>query len=255
MRERERACACMFLCVTLLLSPYNPPSLTPHHGGTQPSPTFPNLPQVGAFIAGLSLAGTTVAEMTAERMEPLGDVFGGMLFAAMGMMIDPRFFMREFRTILGMVIQVCIWKVVIISSVVKGFGYSTTTGLLSALLLADISELSLVFMAKAHGAGDLVQRRTYLLFLCTSIATLLVAPFIHRFIPTRTWVGDGIPGGARIEMSALRRNSNMHASPSPSAAGPTAHNLEALESNAAQDGGTPGVEDNRPKRRLKDAST
>lgn len=156
--------------------------------------------------------------MTAERIEPLADVFGGMLFAAMGMMIDPRFFLRELRTIVGMVVQVCLWKVVVISSVVKAFGHSTSDGILCALLLADISELSLVFMAKAHGSGELVQRRTYLLFLCTTMATLLITPIVHKLVPKRSWErpppadGAGVPGASprpAIEMRNKSRDSDL----------------------------------------------
>ena len=74
-----------------------------------------------------------------------------------------------------------------ISSVIKAFGYPTNAALLSSLLMADISELSLVFMANAHGQGGLIRRRTYLLFLCTTMTSLLIVPVLHHMVPARVW--------------------------------------------------------------------
>ena len=86
---------------------------------------------LGAFFAGLMLAGTPFMEKTAVAVQPLASVFAAMLFASIGMIINPVFFFNNLGTILLLVIQIVLVKVFVVTVVVRLFNYSWRTSLVS----------------------------------------------------------------------------------------------------------------------------
>jgi monovalent cation:H+ antiporter-2, CPA2 family len=71
----------------------------------------------------------------------------------------------------------------IITPLVRLFGYPLQTALIAGLGLAQIGEFSFVLASEGRNLG-LVSRRVYLLLLGTTAVTLVVTPFILRLIPS-----------------------------------------------------------------------
>ena len=139
--------------------------------------------EMGAFVAGLMISEAEYADQTLAYVEPIRDVFAALFFAAIGMLIDPLFLWDNLDLILGLVSIVFVGKFLIITPLVKLFGYPLQTALIAGLGLAQIGEFSFVLASEGRNLG-LVSRRVYLLLLGTTAVTLVVTPFILRLIPS-----------------------------------------------------------------------
>jgi monovalent cation:H+ antiporter-2, CPA2 family len=125
--------------------------------------------EMGAFVAGLMISEVEYADQTLAYVEPIRDVFAALFFAAIGMLIDPLFLWNNLDLILGLVSIVFVGKFLIITPLVKLFGYPLQT--------------AFVLASEGRSLG-LVSRRVYLLLLGTTAVTLVVTPFILRLIPS-----------------------------------------------------------------------
>ncbi|HEY9658656.1 MAG TPA: cation:proton antiporter, partial [Allocoleopsis sp.] len=138
--------------------------------------------EMGAFIAGLMISEVEYADQTLTYVEPIRDIFATLFFAAVGMLIDPSFIWSNLELILGLVALVFVGKFLIITPLVRAFGYSLKTSLIVGLGLAQIGEFSFVLASKGQVLG-LVSRQVYLLILGTTAVTLVFTPFVLRLIP------------------------------------------------------------------------
>jgi monovalent cation:H+ antiporter-2, CPA2 family len=139
--------------------------------------------EMGAFVAGLMISEVEYADQTLAYVEPIRDVFAALFFAAIGMLIDPLFLWNNLDLILGLVSIVFVGKFLIITPLVKLFGYPLQTALIAGLGLAQIGEFSFVLASEGRSLG-LVSKRVYLLLLGTTAVTLVVTPFVLRLIPS-----------------------------------------------------------------------
>lgn len=138
--------------------------------------------EMGAFIAGLMISEVEYADQTLTYVEPIRDIFASLFFAAVGMLIDPLFIWTHLELILSLVALVLVGKFLIVTPLVRGFGYPLKTSLIVGLGLAQIGEFSFVLASKGQALG-LVSRQVYLLILGTTAVTLLITPFVMRLVP------------------------------------------------------------------------
>ncbi|MGB8701517.1 MAG: cation:proton antiporter [Thermosynechococcaceae cyanobacterium] len=138
--------------------------------------------EMGAFLAGLMISEVEYADQTLAYVEPLRDIFATLFFAAIGMLIDPRFLWMHWELILGLVAIVILGKFLIVTPIVRLFGYSLKTALLAGLGLAQIGEFSFVLVSEGQSLG-LISRQVYLLVLGTTAVTLVVTPFVFQVLP------------------------------------------------------------------------
>ncbi len=138
--------------------------------------------EMGAFVAGLMISEVEYADQTLSYVEPLRDIFATLFFASIGMLIDPVFLWNNLELILGLVALVLVGKFLIVTPLVKAFGYPLKTALVAGLGLAQIGEFSFVLASEGRALG-LVSRRVYLLILGTTAVTLVLTPFVLRLVP------------------------------------------------------------------------
>mmetsp|Transcript_17290 Transcript_17290/g.37771 ORF Transcript_17290/g.37771 Transcript_17290/m.37771 type:complete len:710 (-) Transcript_17290:649-2778(-) len=100
---------------------------------------------LGAFFAGLMLAESPYMKRTAAAIQPLANVFAAMLFASIGMIINPMFFWTNLGVILIVVVQIVVIKVIVVTTVVRLFSYSWRISIVSGIGLAHVGEFSLLF--------------------------------------------------------------------------------------------------------------
>lgn len=148
--------------------------------------------EMGAFVAGLMISEVEYADQTLTYVEPIRDVFASLFFAAIGMLIDPVFLWNNLELILGLVTLVFIGKFLIVTPIVKLFGYPLKTALIAGFGLAQIGEFSFVLASEGQALG-LVPRYVYLLILGTTAVTLVVTPFVMRLVPQLFIWAEEIP--------------------------------------------------------------
>ncbi|MBD2327782.1 cation:proton antiporter [Alkalinema sp. FACHB-956] len=157
--------------------------------------------EMGAFVAGLMISEVEYADQTLTYVEPIRDIFASLFFASIGMLIDPVFLWNNLELILGLVALVLVGKFLIVTPLVKGFGYDLKTALISGLGLAQIGEFSFVLASEGQALG-LVSRRVYLLILGTTAVTLVVTPFILRAVPQLLAWAEAVPWLAKYLLKA-----------------------------------------------------
>jgi len=148
--------------------------------------------EMGAFVAGLMISEVEYADQTLAYVEPLQDIFATLFFAAIGMLIDPVFLWHNLELILGLVTIVIVGKLLIITPLVKLFGYSLKTALIAGLGLAQIGEFSFVLASEGQFLG-LVSRQVYLLILGTTAVTLVITPFVLGMVPRLFRWAEAVP--------------------------------------------------------------
>lgn len=137
---------------------------------------------LGAFFAGLMLSEVDAgSNRTKELVLPLSSVFGSLLFASLGMMLNVEFFWKNLGEICFIAAQLVGIKLCMVGVVTRLFDFSFRTAIFCAVGLCHVGELSLLFSSKLQAYG-LLSRRAYLLFLAATCVTLTSAPLVMRVL-------------------------------------------------------------------------
>lgn len=138
--------------------------------------------EMGAFVAGLTIAEIDYADQALAKMIPLRDTFASLFFASIGMLINPVTLWENSGVIIGLVALVMIGKASVIFPIIWQFGYSFKTSVLSSLGLNQIGEFSFVLAVLGEKLGFINQEQ-YDLLIGTTAITLVLTPVGMKFSP------------------------------------------------------------------------
>jgi Kef-type K+ transport system membrane component KefB len=111
--------------------------------------------EVGAILAGIILMQSPYVPKVLASIQPITSVFGGMYLTSLGMIISPSFVANEASSIMKLVCLIGLFKLVLVSTVLNRlFAYGITASLAVGSAMAQISETSLLVMAKAQRLPD-----------------------------------------------------------------------------------------------------
>ncbi|CAI9755708.1 unnamed protein product [Fraxinus pennsylvanica] len=144
--------------------------------------------ELGSFAAGVMISTTDLAQHTLEQVEPIRNIFAALFLASIGMLIHVHFLWNHVDILLASVILVVVVKTIVISAVVKGFGYNNKTSVLVGLSLAQIGEFAFVLLSRASNL-HLVEGKVYLLLLGTTALSLVTTPLLFKLIPAVVHLG------------------------------------------------------------------
>ncbi|KAL2517856.1 K(+) efflux antiporter 4 [Abeliophyllum distichum] len=150
--------------------------------------------ELGSFAAGVMISTTDLAQHTLDqvcyscRLNRFATYLPALFLASIGMLIHVHFLWNHVDILLASVILVVIVKTIIISAVVKGFGYNNKTSLLVGLSLAQIGEFAFVLLSRASNL-HLVEGKVYLLLLGTTALSLVTTPLLFKLIPAVVHLG------------------------------------------------------------------
>jgi Kef-type K+ transport system membrane component KefB len=109
--------------------------------------------EIGAFIAGISLAQLSYNEELIRRVHPLVNFFLAVFFVTLGIHMEPAAALQVWPVVLALSLFVLVGKPLILMALIPRFGYGERTSFLAGLTLGQISEFSFVVAALALGAG------------------------------------------------------------------------------------------------------
>ncbi|CAL9180811.1 unnamed protein product [Musa hybrid cultivar] len=144
--------------------------------------------ELGSFAAGVMISTTDLSQHTLEQIEPIRNFFAALFLASIGMLIHVHFLWNHVDILLAAVILVIIVKTIVITLVVKGFGYSNKASLLVGMSLAQIGEFAFVLLSRASNL-HLVEGKLYLLLLGTTALSLVTTPLLFKLIPAVIHLG------------------------------------------------------------------
>ncbi|GAB0057754.1 Putative cation/proton antiporter YbaL [Candidatus Magnetaquicoccaceae bacterium FCR-1] len=132
---------------------------------------------LGAFVAGMVLAGSHFGHQALNDITPVRDLFAMLFFVSVGMMLDPGYLFNHLGLVLGLVLLVSLGKGTIFFIVTRLFGYGNVVPWAVGLGLFQIGEFAFILARIGHAEGAF-DANTHTLFLTVAIVTMLVTPLI-----------------------------------------------------------------------------
>jgi monovalent cation:H+ antiporter-2, CPA2 family len=163
---------------------------------------------LGAFLAGLLISTSDFAHETLARLLPLRDTFGAFFFVTVGALIDPFRVFDDVPLLVAMVGLVVAGKLLIRAGVVRLFGETPWTALLTGIGLAQIGEFSFVLVQAARREGH-IGPDVYQATLAASLLSVLLNAALVRMAP-RSLGALRLVGRALPETSAATEDLAGH---------------------------------------------
>jgi len=170
---------------------------------------------LGAFLAGVVLAGSEFGHQALADTLALRDIFTSLFFVSVGMLLDPGVVLAEAGPVLGLVAAVLVGKALVVALAGLAMRFPLRVALLAGLGLAQIGEFSFV-LAGLGGQLGLLEAPELRLFFAASVVTMLVTPLALRF-------GPGIAAGASRLRALDRLFRRRQAAPEAPASGTSGH--------------------------------
>lgn len=136
-------------------------------------------PALGAFIAGMILAGSPFAAQVRGDIAPFRSIFLTLFFVATGMLADLPWIVHEYHILLVacVAIGIILGKTILVWIVGISCKFPRRVSIASGLCLAQIGEFSFVLGSAALAAG-IIDDYLFQLMISASLATLLVSPLL-----------------------------------------------------------------------------
>ena len=157
----------------------------------------------GAFLAGLVMAESDFRTRAAAEALPFRDLFTSLFFVSVGMLIDPRIFLRQPGLIALLALAVIVGKAVIATAGMLLLRMPGRTAVLGALTVAQIGEFSFV-LARVGVDNGSIPESFFEAVLATSLITITISPFLVSAGPSMLGALARLPrAGARFAPPAL----------------------------------------------------
>jgi len=136
--------------------------------------------EVGAFLAGVSLASTPYREALGARLVSLRDFLLLFFFIDLGAGLDLGLLGAQVGVAVALSLSVLLGKPLIIMGILGALGYRSRTGFLTGLSLAQISEFSLILAALGFGLGHIDSQTTSVITL-VGIITIALSTYLTLY--------------------------------------------------------------------------
>jgi len=150
--------------------------------------------EVGAFLAGVSIASTPYREAIGARLTSLRDFLLLFFFISLGAQLDIRLLGAQLTQAVAFSLFVLIGNPLIVMVIMGAMGYRKRTGFLAGLTVAQISEFSLIFgalgVSLGHIGADTLGLITLVGLVTIGLSTYLILyshPLYDRIAPWLGW--------------------------------------------------------------------
>lgn len=148
---------------------------------------------LGAFVAGVVVGESDLSLQILGEVMPLRDVFAGLFFVSVGMLVDPSFVAMNLGLVLPVLGLIVVAKGAISAAVTRLFGYSPRTSLLTGVTLAQSAEFSFLLARLGTEVGA-VTDSVYSLMLAGVAASMVLSPILHQVAaPITRWLQRRLP--------------------------------------------------------------
>jgi Kef-type K+ transport system membrane component KefB len=144
--------------------------------------------EVGAFLAGVSIAATPYREAISARLVSLRDFLLLFFFVSLGLQLDVQLLGAKLVAAVVLSIFVLIAKPIIVMILMGVLGYRKRTGFLTAATLAQISEFSFILGALGVTLGH-IDRETLGLITLVGLVTIALSSYLILYShPVYEWL-------------------------------------------------------------------
>jgi len=154
---------------------------------------------IGAFLAGVVVGQSGLSSRVLGEALPFRDLFAGIFFVSIGMLVDPFFLALNLPVALGILLLIIALKGLVIAVLARFLGRSWRSAILTGAVLAQCAEFSFLIARVGTDAGALSDQ-AFSLMLGASAASVVLAPTVlslgHRvgaWVDRRSGVGAVVP--------------------------------------------------------------
>jgi CPA2 family monovalent cation:H+ antiporter-2 len=163
---------------------------------------------LGAFVGGILVARSDLSHEVLGQIIPLRDLFSGLFFVSVGMLIDPDLVWRNLHLVLVGVVLIVLVKGSMASALIYLFRYRAKTAVLSGVILGQSAEFSFL-LARVGAEVDAVSPDVFGLMLTSAAVSIVLAPYLLR-------VAQPLATAADNRFSAARGDEPIETPPGPS---------------------------------------
>lgn len=151
--------------------------------------------ELGAFVMGSILAGTTMAERMEKVIIPIKNLFGAVFFISVGMMVDPNVLGQYWLEILILAVVVIAGMIIFGTLGMLVTGQNLKVAMESGFTLTQVGEFSFIIASLGMGLGVL-NPTLYPIIVAVSVLTIFTTPyFIQMADGAYTIVERHLPKG------------------------------------------------------------
>ena len=168
-------------------------------------------PALGAFVAGLVLAGSPYSAQVRGDVAPLRYIFLALFFGVTGTLADIPWILEGSHAIqvLLLVSAIVIGKTIIVWLISSFLNHPRRISVASGLCLAQIGEFSFVLGTEAFNS-NLLSDDLFQLFMSSSLITLLITPFMISRAKQIAKSIDGMLGKERQSIEGVIEETGDH---------------------------------------------
>ncbi|MBI5576894.1 MAG: cation:proton antiporter [Deltaproteobacteria bacterium] len=165
---------------------------------------------MGAFLAGMVISESDYVHEIAAQILPFRDVFNGIFFISVGMLLHLPFLFDNLLIVAAMVVCVAAVKAASAGWTVHALGYPWRVAVITGIGLLQIGELSFLLLSQGY-RERLVDATQYQYLLSVTILTMMATPFLMNAAPAISkWWGKTVMRGKEFqetdEEAAIRKN-------------------------------------------------
>lgn len=143
---------------------------------------------LGAFLTGIVIGETDLAHRVLGDAKPLRDVFSGVFFVSIGMLLDPGVLLESWAPVLVTVVLIVLLKGLVTTVVARWLGSPVRVAVLMGAGLAQSAEFSFLLARIGLEEGALT-RQVFNLLLSATVVTILLSPWVNSMAPVALrWV-------------------------------------------------------------------
>jgi len=130
---------------------------------------------LGAFLAGMVVAGSEYRHQALAELIPFREVFASLFFVSVGMLLDPRVLVSDGRGVAVLLAAIVLGKFAIVFLTAALMRLPVRVCVLAGASLAQVGEFSFVLSRAAGGTG-LLEPSLEARFLAATILSMLITP-------------------------------------------------------------------------------
>ena len=133
---------------------------------------------LGAFVAGVVVGESDLSHQILGDVLPLRDIFAGLFFVSVGMLVDPGFVSSHLPLLLVTVLLIVPFKGALSAGLAALIGTQTRTAVLAGAALAQSAEFSFLLARVGNDLG-VVSGTVFSLMLSGAAASIVLAPSVY----------------------------------------------------------------------------
>jgi CPA2 family monovalent cation:H+ antiporter-2 len=134
---------------------------------------------LGAFVVGVVVSESDLSHQILGEVLPLRDIFAGLFFVSVGMLVDPGFVVRTIPLVLLTLAVIVFFKGALSAALAWLLGTPTRTAILTGTVLAQSAEFSFL-LAQVGRDLDAISSTVFSLMLAAAAVSIVLSPTIHR---------------------------------------------------------------------------